>query len=138
MWTKSFILPTLMVLLLLIILQLIPTYINPSLLSFNDRFFFGYFAANNLAIVILVAISYLPITILGRSKDWLLKFISIVFIAAVLSNLLDRIFRGGAIDYVSIGSWPTFNIADILIVITIIIWSFNYLMSIKTRDRSNR
>lgn len=42
----------------------------------------------------------------------------VAFIAAgAASNLLDRIFRGGVMDYVSLWVWPSFNVADAFIVV---------------------
>jgi signal peptidase II len=128
---KKYLWPTLGTLLLLMILQLIPVYINPAYLVFNSGFIFGYFGANNLAIIILIAFSYVPIVILDKSDKKNIRFASVIFLASILSNLLDRIFRGGATDYISIGRWPTFNIADVLIIVAIVILGINYLSDIK-------
>ena len=124
---KSYLWPALLTLLFLFLLQLIPIYINPDFLIFNDHFILGFFGANNLAIIILVAFSYLPIVILDKSDNKTVRFSSVVLLSSILSNLLDRIFRGGACDYISIGHWPTFNIADILIIVTIVILGAAYL-----------
>lgn len=131
MKSKSYLWPTIFTFILLLILQLIPTTIKPEWLVFNDHFILGYFGANNLAMIVLIAFSYLPIVILDKSDKKIVRFASIILLASILSNLLDRIFRGGATDYISIGSWPTFNLADILIVAGIVILGLNYLSSIK-------
>jgi signal peptidase II len=44
-------------------------------------------------------------------------------LGGALGNLLDRVFRspgflrGGVVDFVHIGAWPTFNVADASITI---------------------
>lgn len=45
---------------------------------------------------------------------------SFLAMGGVLSNLIDRIFRAGVIDYFDIHWWPVFNIADSMIVIGIL------------------
>lgn len=43
-----------------------------------------------------------------------------------LGNLIDRVRLGHVIDFVSVGPWPNFNIADsaITVGVLILIWSF--------------
>lgn len=52
-----------------------------------------------------------------RRKDAQL-FLSLV-VGGALGNLFDRVFRGFVIDFVSIGWWPVFNLADALLTIGI-------------------
>lgn len=67
------------------------------------------------SIVIVFIIRYLftnqkflnPITV--TSLDFI--------IGGGISNLIDRIFRGGVLDFIQISSFPIFNIADIFIVL---------------------
>ena len=76
-------------------------------------------------IFITFAIIYsLAAKLLEAKSQPLLIAISILA-GAALSNLLDRILRGGVIDFLSISiynlHWPTFNLADALITITAIL-----------------
>ncbi|MCX6810598.1 MAG: signal peptidase II [Candidatus Berkelbacteria bacterium] len=128
---QKYLWPILETLGLLLVLQLIPVYIKPEWLLFNDHFILGYFGANNLAIILLVAFSYLPILLLEKSDKRIVRFSSVILLASILSNLLDRIFRGGATDYISISNWPTFNLADVLIIVAVVILGLNYLSPIK-------
>ena len=41
--------------------------------------------------------------------DWTLS----VFAAGVLGNMIDRIAFGKVTDFIHIGSWPVFNLADV-------------------------
>lgn len=54
---------------------------------------------------------------------WLMKLkkkgrLAIAFIiAGAGGNLLDRIFKGGVIDFIDLKIWPIFNLADIFITV---------------------
>ena len=37
-------------------------------------------------------------------------------LAGAAGNLADRLIRGAVVDFVAIGRWPTFNLADVAIV----------------------
>ena len=44
-----------------------------------------------------------------------------LIIGGALGNLVDRVFRGRVVDYIDLGWWPVFNIADLVIVAGVII-----------------
>ena len=70
----------------------------------------------SLGIIIILLI----LLFIYRSK--VTNFLPIILIlSGGISNLIDRIFRGFVIDYISIFSFPVFNIADICIVMGTII-----------------
>ena len=48
-----------------------------------------------------------------------------MMLAGAIGNLLDRLRMGAVVDFIDIGPWPIFNIADSLIVvgIAITVWS---------------
>ncbi len=43
-----------------------------------------------------------------------------LFLGGVLGNLIDRLFRGHVIDFMDISFWPSFNVADAAITISVI------------------
>ena len=57
-------------------------------------------------------------------------FIAGIFYGGVAGNLADRLFRdpgffvGHVVDFISVGSWPTFNFADSSIFISFILYLF--------------
>jgi signal peptidase II len=41
------------------------------------------------------------------------------------SNLVDRLWRAGVVDFIDIGFWPVFNVADVAIVVGGVIAAFH-------------
>lgn len=44
-----------------------------------------------------------------------------------LGNLADRVFAGEVTDYIAVGSWPAFNVADIAITCGVALLAFLYV-----------
>ena len=117
------------------ILQLIPININAELLVDNPKFIFGLIGSNNIVIGILLLALVFFVYLTEKSKKLIYSIADVLLIAGIASNLLDRVFRGGATDYISIDHWPTFNIADIFIIIGLIVLGVNYLTRSKEKTR---
>lgn len=45
-------------------------------------------------------------------------------LGGALGNLLDRLMRGYVVDFVSIGFWPIFNLADLAIVTGVLVLAY--------------
>lgn len=98
-------------------------------LVFNRGISFGFlnfeksFLFYSLSLVIfLVTIFFMFFSVWEAQKGGTISF-NIFVLAGAYSNLLDRMLYGGVVDYIDfyIGSWhwPTFNMADIFIVVGI-------------------
>lgn len=58
----------------------------------------------------------------SRGRGSVLSFVGLgLIIGGALGNLLDRVFRGRVLDFIDLGWWPVFNVADIAIVGGVII-----------------
>lgn len=58
---------------------------------------------------------------LYREKKFLLGMFFVGIIAGGLSNLVDRLYYNGVIDYIKLFDWfPIFNIADLLITLSVV------------------
>lgn len=73
---------------------------------------------------------------------WLLAFLALLFIvhqyswnvflvvvvAGAVSNLIDRILLGCVVDFIAIGSFPVFNIADCAITVGFSVFAFQKII----------
>ncbi|MDD5448365.1 MAG: signal peptidase II [Actinomycetota bacterium] len=91
----------------------------------NTGIAFGLFQDNSslVALSVLVAIAMIAsgFYMFRKEKDTLLMISLGLMGGGALGNLLDRIVRGGVIDFIDFGWWPVFNIADIAIVACVLI-----------------
>jgi signal peptidase II len=85
-----------------------------------------------LAVVAVIIIVVLIRMLRSASDRWTILGLALV-LGGALGNLVDRLFRspgflrGEVIDFISVGWWPTFNIADAALtvgVVLIIVRSF--------------
>jgi len=86
----------------------------------NTGIAFGIFKGNNLIMIILNIVIIAMITALLYSMDFdniFFKLSASFIIGGALGNLIDRINRGFIVDYLDLSFWPTFNLADSMIVI---------------------
>ena len=56
----------------------------------------------------------------GVQRETALSFL----LAGGIGNLIDRVFVGGVIDFLSFWSFPIFNLADTFITVGIALWIF--------------
>lgn len=76
---------------------------------------FGMFQDGNLIFMILavvvsvVIIYYFPLML---REDWPVRVALVLQFAGAIGNLLDRIYQGHVTDFISVGNFFVFNIAD--------------------------
>lgn len=89
----------------------------------NDRMLFGLLGSNIIALIVQLIIFVTILVFIFCCKYY--KFPLILIVSGLLSNISDRIFFGGVRDYIKIGWWPDFNLADIFIITGLFLLVFN-------------
>ncbi len=102
----------------------------------NTGAVFGLFQDQSfaLAIVAIVGIAFLLVYALiiyprfFPSDNLLGKSALGLILGGTIGNLIDRLRFGGVTDFISIGIWPAFNIADSAIVVGAILFAYSLLL----------
>jgi len=89
--------------------------------------------------VIIIGILYYYSRHCQKSKSLFFVFALGLVLGGAMGNLLDRVLYGFVIDFIDVGFWPAFNIADSAITIGIILlivysWITPTLSSINKND----
>jgi signal peptidase II len=90
----------------------------------NTGVAFGMFQGANLLFAILAVIVSIAIIIYFPripKTDWTLRVALCLQLAGAVGNLLDRIFVGQVTDFISVGNFAVFNIADSSITLGVIV-----------------
>jgi len=104
---------------------------------YNSGAAFGMFQNGNLiftvlAILVVIAIVYyFP---QAEAEDWTLKTAMGLQMAGAAGNLIDRLMMGKVTDFISVGSFPVFNIADSSITIGVAV----LLLGVWWKERQER
>jgi signal peptidase II len=91
---------------------------------YNSGAAFGMFQNGNLIftvlafIVIGAIIYYFPLV---ENEDWTLKLAMGLQLAGAAGNLIDRLMMGKVTDFISVGVFPVFNVADASITVGVIV-----------------
>lgn len=90
----------------------------------NTGVAFGMFKNGGVVLAILSALIALAIIVYFprvSAKDWTLRIAMGLQLAGALGNLIDRLTIGYVTDFISVGNFPVFNVADSSITIGVII-----------------
>ena len=86
-----------------------------------------------LLAILAIVVAFLLVRAVRHADDTLMLVALSLVLGGSIGNLIDRLFRspgfmrGAVVDFVHIGSWPTFNVADSAITIgavLLVIWAF--------------
>jgi len=98
---------------------------QPSFVLTNNNFF-GLVGNNSFSLLLsILAIVILLLTMVKEHQNFLLM--AIIF-AGALSNIADRIFRGGVVDYFQFFYW-SINLADLAIILGICFYVYKIVTS---------
>lgn len=90
----------------------------------NTGVAFGMFQGMGTVFAILAAmvsvglIYYYPRV---PKKDWIMRLALGMMLAGALGNLIDRIYQGHVTDFISVGTFAVFNVADSSITVGVIV-----------------
>jgi len=104
---------------------------------YNSGAAFGMFQNGNLVFTILAflvigaIIYYFPH---AEPDDWTLKLAMGLQLGGAMGNLIDRLLMGKVTDFISVGAFPVFNIADASISIGVAI----LLLGIWLKEREEK
>lgn len=88
----------------------------------NTGALFGLASGNNLLFVLLSVIAFIAIVrfwgrlVATRFSSWMLCLVT----AGLLGNLWDRLQYGFVVDFLAVGWWPAFNLADVCITLGVL------------------
>lgn len=99
-------------------------------LSHNSGVAFGLASGGGTRLVLLTVLALVVIGFLfwrdpARPGMW----VAVGLLAGgALGNLADRVRADAVTDYVQIGSWPAFNLADVAVTAGVVVLALSYLL----------
>jgi signal peptidase II len=98
---------------------------------------FGLFPGQNFILTIVAFVGIVLVVGLATVitlrypllDTWYTKLILGLILGGTVGNLIDRLARGYVTDFIDIGPWPTFNVADSSMVCGIILLALFILVS---------
>ena len=103
----------------------------------NSGAAFGTFQSGNsvftiLAIIVIAAILFYYPRV--EANDWTLRLAMSLQLGGAAGNLVDRLIMGRVTDFISLGSFPVFNVADASISIGVVV----LLLGVWVRERAEK
>ncbi len=108
--------------------------------TFNTGSIFGIFQGQNTIFILVSFVGIAVLLLLYRSQrfpTWLLRLSLGLQLGGAFGNLLDRVRLGHVTDWVDIGPWPVFNVADACIVTGLVLLAWMFVMSERAQPDSS-
>lgn len=105
--------------------------------TFNTGSIFGLFQGQNTPLILVSFIGVGVLILLYRTQRYptgLLRLSLGLQLGGAFGNLVDRVRLGHVTDWVDVGPWPVFNVADASIVSGLVILAWLFIMA----ERSSR
>jgi len=93
----------------------------------NSGAAFGIFPNQGSLFILIAVVVVLAIVLYQRrlpAGGWLIRLTLGLQLGGAVGNLLDRLHYGYVIDFIDIGFWPIFNLADASIVMGVVILAY--------------
>jgi signal peptidase II len=98
-------------------------------LSHNSGVAFGLASGGGTRLVLLTALALGVVGyVFSRNPTRPFMWVAAGLLAGgALGNLADRIRADAVTDYIQVGSWPAFNLADVAVTAGVLLLTFSYL-----------
>ncbi len=101
---------------------------------------FGLFQGHSSALTIIAIVSIVLLLsgafLIHRHFPYLVNTPNIIALGLVIGgtvgNLIDRLRFGYVTDFIDVGFWPVFNVADSAVTVDVILIAFSLLLSTRT------
>ena len=85
----------------------------------------GDISAVFIGATIVLLLGFLVFLAVRGGSGWLVWLPAALLIGGALGNLADRVRAGAVTDFISLPAWPTFNLADVAIVVGVLLLLFD-------------
>ena len=102
---------------------------------------FGILSNQAFLIILTTAVGIAAILLYSRYPIFnrMLVRISLgLLLGGALGNLIDRLSFGWVVDFIDLGFWPVFNLADSAIVLGIILLLYYFIFLVRKEERLNK
>ncbi len=98
-------------------------------LSHNSGVAFGLASGGGTRLIVLTVVALLVVGyVFARNPTRPGMWVAAGLLAGgALGNLADRIRAEAVTDYIQVGSWPAFNLADVAVTLGVLLLAFSYL-----------